>query len=226
MSESNYKNLDQLEDIPGLRPENDAKQIFSQNLKRLLDSRGKTQSALAADLNYPDMTVSNWINAKTYPRVDKIQQIADYFGVTRATLTEKYTGFDAVQPEVVRLPIIGRMACGEPIDSEENVEGYRYELAQGLPTGDLYIVIAEGHSMEPTIYDGSNVIIKKQSTVDDGQIAAVRFRETGEITLKRIKRQGQTMILVPDNKDFDPIIVTHDNPADIVGRVVRSVRDH
>lgn len=126
-----------------------------------------------------------------------------------------------VTPKFVKIPIIGKIACGNPIDSEENVEGYTFEMAQGLPNGDLYAVVASGESMQPTIKNGAHVIIKKQTTVDDGQIAAVRFRESGEITLKRVKRQGNIMLLIADNKEYEPIIVTHDNPADIVGRAIR-----
>lgn len=68
----------------------DLKKIMAANIQRFLRQKGKSQTDLATDLDIPEMTVSNWINAKTYPRVDKIQLMADYFNVRRSDLTEQY----------------------------------------------------------------------------------------------------------------------------------------
>lgn len=204
---------------------------FAKNLRYLRTKRHMEQSELAELLGRKSTSsISEWEKGSYAPKSGTLSDIAKIFSVTLTDLMEKDLTdpqtITEMVPSFVKIPIIGKIACGDPVDSEENIEGYTFEMAQGLPTGDLYALVADGESMSPTIENGSHVIIKKQSTVDDGQIAAVRFRESGEITLKRIKRQGQTMLLVPDNKDFDPIIVTHENPADVVGRVIRSTRNH
>lgn len=67
------------------------KEIMANNLKKQLKRKGKTQTMMAKDLNIPETTVSNWIKGKTYPRPDKIQLMADYFGVNRTQLTEELT---------------------------------------------------------------------------------------------------------------------------------------
>src|SRR5690625_5853441 len=64
------------------------KEIVASNLQKLLDRKGITQTQMANELNYPEMTVSNWMKAKTYPRVDKMQEMADYFGVKRSDIEE------------------------------------------------------------------------------------------------------------------------------------------
>ncbi|WP_391574511.1 helix-turn-helix domain-containing protein [Cohnella sp.] len=69
------------------------KSIMAANIKRLLSRSGKSQTDLANDLNIPETTVSNWMNANTYPRIDKIQAMADYFGVRRSELTEQVKEF-------------------------------------------------------------------------------------------------------------------------------------
>lgn len=79
--------------------------------------------------------------------------------------------------------------------------------------------------MEPTIKDGSLVLIRQQPDVEDGEIAAVLFTEDNEATLKRIKRAGQTVILMPDNRDFEAIVATDDNPVRILGKAVRVTTD-
>ncbi|AYC29676.1 LexA family protein [Paenisporosarcina cavernae] len=202
--------------------------FFADNLKYLRLRRGMEQIELANLLGRKSSSsVSEWEKGTYTPKSGTISDIAKIFGVTLSDLMEKdlRVNFKEIKPRLIKIPKVGRIPCGEPIDSEENIEGYRYELAEGLPAGDLFALEAIGDSMMPTISNGSHVIIKKQTTVDDGQVAAVRFRESGEVTLKRVKRQGNIMLLIPDNKDYDTIVVTHDNPADIVGRAVRITLD-
>ena len=73
--------------------------------------------------------------------------------------------------------------------------------------------------MEPTIKDGSLVLIRQQPDVEDGEIAAILFVVDDEATLKRIKRAGPTVILMPDK--YEPIVVDKDHPARILGKAVR-----
>ncbi|MGI2270304.1 helix-turn-helix domain-containing protein [Staphylococcus cohnii] len=65
-----------------------AKNILSKNLKNLLERKGKTQTDMAKDLNLKESTVSSWVNAIKYPRRDKIELLADYFGVMPSDITE------------------------------------------------------------------------------------------------------------------------------------------
>lgn len=64
------------------------KEIMSQNINYYLQKSGKTRNDLVADLNLKYMTVSDWINGKTYPRIDKIELLANYFGVMKSDLVE------------------------------------------------------------------------------------------------------------------------------------------
>lgn len=194
-----------------------------QKIKELRNKKKLTQAELAKKLELAPTTVSAWERGANYPSMDTLPRLAE---ILDTQVSYFYEGVVFERPNFRKIPIIGKIACGNPIDSEENVEGYTFEVDYGLPNGDLYAVIADGESMSPTIDNGSHVIIQKQSTVDDGQIAAVRFRETGEVTLKRVRRHNNIMLLIPDNKDFETLVVTHENPADIVGRVVRSTRNH
>ena len=68
-----------------------SKKILSKNLKNLLERKGKTQTDMAKDLDLKESTVSSWINAVKYPRRDKIELLADYFGVMPSDITEDKT---------------------------------------------------------------------------------------------------------------------------------------
>ncbi|PEB56212.1 XRE family transcriptional regulator [Bacillus pseudomycoides] len=202
------------------------KEIFASNLKKYLDRNGINQTYLANDINVPETTVSNWIKANTYPRPDKLQMLADYFRINRSDLTEEKPSnlYDAsIHP--VKIPILGKIACGLPICAEENFEGFRYEMSDILPQGELYYLEAKGNSMEPTIPNGSFVLIRKQTDVENGEIAAVLINGDTEATLKRVKKQGDVVILMPDNSSYEPIVLTSNVPARIIGKAIRFTRD-
>ena len=64
------------------------REIMAENIKRLLEERGMNQTDLCNALGLKQMTVSDWCNAKTYPRIDKIEMMANFFGVSKADLVE------------------------------------------------------------------------------------------------------------------------------------------
>ena len=66
------------------------KKVFARNLNYYLTIRGKTQNDLVRDLEITASTVSDWANGKKYPRVDKMQMLADYFGILKSDLTAEH----------------------------------------------------------------------------------------------------------------------------------------
>lgn len=66
------------------------KKIFAKNLNYYMTTNNKTQSDLVTDMNLTASTVSDWANGKKYPRVDKMQLLADYFGILKSDLTEEH----------------------------------------------------------------------------------------------------------------------------------------
>jgi repressor LexA len=126
---------------------------------------------------------------------------------------------------IIKIPILGEIACGDPIIAEENIEGYREELVDLLPSGNLFYLKARGNSMNPTIPTGSYVLIREQPEVEEGQIAAVLVNGDAEATLKRVKHQGDMVMLVADNSDYPPYIITEDNPARILGKAIKFSAD-
>jgi len=203
-----------------------AREIFAENLQSLIDSKGIDQTVLAEHLGVSNAAVSYWLSGEKYPRIDKIQKIADYFNVPKSSLTEqRATNIIEIQPNFVKIPILGTIACGNPITAEQNIEEFTYELADDLPTGNIFALTAKGDSMEPTIPNGSKVFIREQPDCENGEIAAVLLNGDNEATLKRIRKQGKTIILLPDNPKYGPIIVDEYNPARIIGKAIRVIRD-
>ena len=122
---------------------------------------------------------------------------------------------------IVSIPILGTIKCGQPILAEDNITGYREELSDRLPSGNLFYLRSQGDSMLPTIPEGSLVLIREQPTVEYGEVAAVLVNGDTEATLKRVKKQGDIVMLIADNPDYPPYVITDDNPARIIGKAVQ-----
>lgn len=75
------------------------KEILADNLKRLMYKKGVTPVVVCNELGFKVNTYSNWIHAKIYPRIDKIEKLADYFGVSKSELIEEY---HAENPEYIK----------------------------------------------------------------------------------------------------------------------------
>lgn len=211
-----------------------------QRLRTIMSNRGWKQKDIL-DAVKPFFTnktrisktdLSQYVNDKTEPRSDKLYILAKGLNVSEQWLlgfdenqNEQHSISNIIYPEGLRritIPIIGEIACGDPITAEENIEGYTEVIFdKKVPSGTLFALHCKGHSMEPTIPDGSMVVIKAQPTVEDGEIAAVLVDDDNEATLKRIKHQGELIMLMPDNKEYDPIILDKDHPGRIVGKAIR-----
>lgn len=193
-------------------------------------SRGMTQKELSEKTGIPVSTLSGYFARRSTPNIGAIEKLSEALNVNKSDIDPRLV--KGVMPNnvipitgIVKIPVLGEIACGDPILAEENIEEYVNEPSNDLPSGRLFYLRAKGDSMKPTIPNGSKVLIRLQEDVEDSEIAAVLMTENNEATLKRIKRVSGTMFLMPDNPDFDPIIVDKNNPAKILGKAVRVVTD-
>ena len=208
------------------------KTIFSKNLNALMNRTGMNVSDVSDKTGIPYSTVNDWKNGKKMPRGGSLQKLADFFHVNLSDLTSELNMnatpsniIPITDNNMVRIPIIGTIACGDPILADENIIGYRYHLRETLPSGDTFYLKAAGDSMEPTIRNGADVLIRLQEEVEDGEIAAVLVNGDTEATLKRVKKQGDIIMLVSENSAYAPYIITELNPARILGKAVEVVFD-
>ena len=120
-----------------------------------------------------------------------------------------------------RIPILGQIACGNPILAEENYIGYFTADDKYLDSD--FCLYARGDSMTGAeIDDGDLVFIKKQSDVDDGEIAAVLIDD--EATLKRVYKIADKVQLRADNPHYPPIDLDGTQSVIILGRATHVLR--
>lgn len=126
----------------------------------------------------------------------------------------------------VRLPLVGRIAAGRPIEAVEDRQSLDLEALfatgmQGVGAGEAFVLRVEGDSMiEDQIRDGDYVIVQRSATAHNGQ-TVVALLENGEATLKKFYRERRGIRLQPANERYEPILVKNCQIQGVVIGVVR-----
>lgn len=189
-------------------------------VRELRKKKGIQQKELALTLGVSQPTISDWEANKKDPSGDRLRKLADYFGVDELVIlgkgvvdlnspTQQLDDFIALGRSV--LPIIGDIACGEPILAEQNIEGYA-DLPEGVHAD--FALRCKGDSMTPTFLNGDLVLIRRQPEVENGQIAAISIN--GEATLKHVYMRESGLMLVADNPSYEPILAIPESDKQII----------
>lgn len=198
----------------------------STKLKELRKSRGLTLDELAVMIGTSKQTIHRYeTGAISNVPPSKIEGLASALGTTPSELMgwdeEPTVGYKNLAPlDTKPLPVLGDIACGMPIYAEEKHENY-VRVADGVDAD--FCLIAHGDSMiGARIYDGDIVFIRSQSTVENGEIAAVIIND--EATLKRVyyyPEEGK-LILSPENPRFAPMVYVNRelDSVKIIGKAV------
>ncbi len=201
------------------------------NIKSLRLNKELSQEQLAAMTGYKDRTSIAKIEAgKVDLSQSKIIEFAKALDVTPSYLMgwnssddvdlTKIKGIIPIK-KLRRIPILGQIACGNPILAEENYIGYFTADDKYLDSD--FCLYAKGDSMiGAEISDGDLVFIKKQSDVDDGEIAAVLIDD--EATLKRVYKIADKVQLRADNPHYPPIDLDGTQSVIILGRATHVLR--
>lgn len=195
---------------------------FKKRLKELRKENYLTQSQLADKLGLAFSTISMYERGEREPDFETLEIIADYFNVTMDYLhgkTNSPTPDNIIPlPNMYKIPLLGTIACGEPILAVENIEKH-IEVPEDIKAD--FALRCRGDSMsDARINDGDIVYIRQQSIVDNGEIAAVLIGD--EATLKRFYKQGDTVTLMPCNPKYPPFTFQGEqlNEIRVLGKAV------
>jgi repressor LexA len=131
--------------------------------------------------------------------------------------------FKRPKPAEITLPLLGRIAAGQPIEAVENPE--TISLGDITRSKDVFVLQVKGESMKDEhIVDGDYVLVEKGNTARDGEIVVALVDNT-EATLKRLYREGQNIRLQPSNLAMKPIIVPA-RSVQVQGRVIGVLRKY
>ena len=194
--------------------------IFARNLNHQLDLRDMTQADLCERLNLSKATVSSWCAGQKFPRIDKIDMLAAFFGITSADLMTNGSPQAPAPPvaeDVIRLPILGEVAAGYEHKAIEDWEGDSIEIPRsylrGRPVTDFFMLRVKGSSMYPQYQDGDIVLVLRQATLNrSGDIGVILYDEE-QATLKKVEFvMGEDwMRLVCINPNYEPRLIENED---------------
>jgi len=128
--------------------------------------------------------------------------------------------FNLTRREIANIPVIGRVAAGQPILAEENITDYFPIPVDLLPNEETFMLKVKGDSMiNAGIFNGDSIIVSRQRTASNGEIV-VALVDDGA-TVKRFFKENGYYRLQPENDSMEPIIV---NEVCILGKVIGLVR--
>ncbi len=200
---------------------------FSERLKSLRHEKGWSQQRLADELKLSKSSVNMYERGEREPGFETMEAIADLFNVDMnylygrtdvkiadpIILDKKPTippGFMPL-PKMKKVPLIGAIACGDPITAIQNREG---DVNAPVDMRCDFALKCQGESMIGAgIHDGDVVYIRVQPEVENGEIAAVRIGE--EATLKRVYLHSDYIELRPENPAFESIIRRREDMNDV-----------
>jgi len=155
---------------------------------------------------------------------DKIASLAKILQISPAVIMGLDDNYDFSYdniiplPKMNKIPLLGTIACGEPILAQENIE-CDVDIPDTINAD--FALRCKGDSMvEARIMDGDIVYIKQQPTVNNGEIAAVLIDE--EATLKKVYLSGTTLTLIACNSSYEPFVYSGEqlNSIRILGKAV------
>lgn len=125
--------------------------------------------------------------------------------------------FNLTRRELVNVPVVGRVAAGEPILAVENVENYFPIPAEFMPNSQTFMLNVKGESMiNAGILDGDQILVQQQSTAENGDIVVALIDDSA--TVKTFYKEDGYYRLQPENDTMEPIIVKDD--LKILGKVI------
>ena len=205
--------------------------MIGEKIKSLRKGLGLTQEQLAKKLRdefglkTDRATIGKWEIGYQVPEMYASACLSKLFGISLDTFNDESLSTlpsnIMPMPKMKKVPLLGTIACGEPILAAENIDSYT-EVPDDIECD--FSLRCKGDSMiGARIMNGDIVYVREQPSVENGEIAAVLIdnMET-EATLKRVYISDNQIMLVPENRSYQPITFTGEdmNRVRILGKVI------
>ena len=183
--------------------------MFSERLKALRKERKLSQAALSAQLGVTQQAVGKWETGRSTPDPATVARLAALLGTTTDVLLgvspapQDFGGPVGAYMESP-VPVVGSVRAGYGALAFE--EDYGTEPAPVKDPENYFYLVVKGDSMEPRIHDWDYALVRRQPTLNNGDLGVMVFDE-GEGTLKRYIRRGNAVILQPFNPDYPEKVI-------------------
>ena len=202
-----------------------AREIFLENLKHYMSIKCKSQSDISKALDTPLSTVSSWYNGASYPRVDKMQALADYFNISMHNLTDKQN-INLITSNIISIPLYKPSEtivdlfeqhreysyCSLPIDKFNTKKEYFGTIARFDNNADL------------GIQKNDYLIFEKTNSLKNGKLGCFVYKDY--FYVGRYYQYGKDIIIVFASKKFQPIYTNEISHFRILGKLYTVIRSY
>lgn len=196
---------------------------FARRLQEAMDKNGINAAELSRRTGLSKPLLSQYLHNKCKASSYQLFTLAEALGVAESWLMgiDVSPTRDGLPVQLIsrkRIPLLGEIACGEPIVANQEFEAY---VAVGADVECDFCLRAKGDSMTGArIYDGDIVFIREQPLVNNGEIAAVIIND--EATLKRVFLSENKLVLQAENPTYPPLVYVGDelNNIRILGKAI------
>lgn len=183
-------------------------------IKQKREEKRLTMKELSDKIGVSEGTISRWESGNiSNMRRDKIQALSNVLGIPPQVIM----GWEEPKPN--RIPVLGRVAAGIPIEAIEEIIDYEEVDDRLAALGDLFGLRIKGNSMEPRICNGDVVIVHQQPDVESGDTVIATINGDDAVC-KKFYRYGDTILLRSNNPVYADIDVSGRTDFHVIGKVI------
>lgn len=203
---------------------------ISTRIQQAMDIRGLKQTDLVERTKISKGSLSSYVSGRYAPKQNNIYLLAKALNVNVEWLMGAdipMTYFKEVRladhNPAVRIPVLGRVAAGIPINAVEETIDWEEIPAEMAGSDEYFGLRIKGDSMSPRIMDGDTVIVRRQDDADTGDIV-IAIVNGDDGVCKKLRKTDSGIMLISLNPAYDPMVFDHSDidtiPVSIIGRVV------
>ena len=203
---------------------------ISSRIQRAMDIRGLKQTDLVERTKISKGSLSSYVSGRYAPKQNNIYLLAKALNVNVEWLmgadipmTYFKEAGSSEHNSAVRIPVLGRVAAGIPINAIEETIDWEEIPAEMVGSDEYFGLRIKGDSMSPRIMDGDTVIVRRQDDADTGDIV-IAIVNGDDGVCKKLRKTDSGIMLISLNPAYDPMVFDHSDidtiPVNIIGRVV------
>ena len=190
-----------------------------ETVKQLTNEQNMSMSELARRVGIAKSAISRYFNGTRELPLNRIED----FAKALHTPSHFLLGVEPESSKGIKIPVLGTVPAGIPITAVEDILDYEEIPKSWENQGEFFGLKIKGDSMYPTLENGDVVIVRKQSTADNGDTVIVMVNGD-DATCKRYERSDTGIMLIPNNNAYSPAFYTNEEietlPLTIIGKVV------
>lgn len=190
-------------------------------VKKLTEEQGMSMSELARRVGTAKSAISRYFKGTREFPLNKIGDFASALHTTPDFLLGME--YEPQAPQGLQIPVLGTVAAGIPISAVEDILDYEEVPQSWESQGEFFGLRIKGDSMKPDINDGDTVIVRQQSTANNGDVV-IALVNGDDATCKKFEKLDNGIMLISNNSEYSPMYFSNEEvltkPVVIIGRVI------